>query len=373
MMKNGVKKMWLGLGILLVLLVVMRIMLPYFVLHIANRSLANMKGYYGHVKDIDIYLFRGAYTLDSIYLNKVGVENHRQTPFFSSQRVDLSIEWRAIFFGSLVGEIVFEKPVLLFTKDKVEPGGLRNDSSSFKKLLDDFMPLHLNKVSVNNGTLRFRDEGTKPIVDIEMMNAFVVAQNLHNSYDSTNTLPASIKATATVYDGTLRFDMRMNPLAEQATFDLNTTLMNTNLIKVNDFFQAYARVDVNKGSFDLYVEVAAKDGKFTGYAKPLIKDLDVLGKEDRDDTIFRKLWEASVGGAGQVFKNQSSDQVATKILFEGDIGKSNTNVWYAIVTVLRNAFIQALNPAIDNMINLSSVNDPSKKKKTLLQKAFGKN
>lgn len=359
-------------GGVVILLIVLRIALPFVVLHFANKSLANMKGYYGHIHDVDIHLYRGAYTLDSMYLHKLQPGALPPTPFFSAARIDLSIEWKAILFGSLVGEMVFENPVLLFTKDKVEPGALRSDSSSFKKLLDDFMPLQINRISVNNGTLRFRDEGTKPIVDIEMKQAFVVAQNLRNSYDSTNALPATIKATASVYEGKLQFNMRMNPLADHASFDLNTQLTDTNLVAVNDFFQAYARVDVNKGRFGLYVEVAAKEGKFTGYAKPLIKDLDVLGKEDRTDNLFRQIWEASVGGAGQILTNPAEDQVATKIFFSGDIGSSNANIWYAIVSVFRNAFVQALHLALDNEINLTSVNNPKSQKKTLLQKIFSK-
>lgn len=371
-MKKGTKKMAYVIGVLVLILIALRIALPFVVLHIANRSLANMKGYYGHINDVDIRLFRGAYTLDSIYLHKVQSGALPSTPFFSAQRIDLSIEWKALLLGSLVGEMVFETPDLLFTKDKVEPGALRNDSSSFKKLLDDFMPLRINRISINNGALRFRDEGTKPVVDIEMKNVFAVAQNLHNSYDSASALPATLTATATVYEGTLEFNMRMNPLAEHASFDLNTELTNTNLVAVNDFFQAYARVDVNKGRFGLYVEIAAKDGKYEGYAKPLVKDLDVLGKEDRSDNLFRQVWEASVGGVGQVLTNPSKDQVATKIFFSGDMGKSNTNIGYAIMSVLRNAFIQALHPAIDNEINLASVNSPRTQKKTLLQKIFNK-
>lgn len=78
-----------------------------------------------------------------------------------------------------------------------------------------------------------------------------------------------------------------------------------------------------------------------------------------------------VGSVGQVFKNQKEDQVATKISFEGNIENPNTSIWNTIVNILRNAFIRALQPAIDNQINLASVNEV-KEKKTFLQKVFGK-
>jgi hypothetical protein len=77
-----------------------------------------------------------------------------------------------------------------------------------------------------------------------------------------------------------------------------------------------------------------------------------------------------VGGITQVFENTSTDKIASKIHFEGDLKRQDTNVGYAIISILRNAFVQALQPAIDNEINIASVPDPDKK--NFLQKVFGK-
>ncbi|NOT76326.1 MAG: DUF748 domain-containing protein [Cyclobacteriaceae bacterium] len=358
--------------IILAVLLVIRLILPSVVLHYANKTLANMKGYYGHINDIDIWLIRGAYKIDSIYLNKLDSNTNKQTPFFASKSIDLSVEWKAIFHGSIVGELVFEEPTLRFTKDKVEPSNLKKDSTSFKDLLHGFMPLKVNRFEVNNGRIKYVDETSKPKVDIEMTNTYILAQNLRNSYDSTVLLPAKVRASADVYDGTLTFNLKLNPLADQPTFDVNAEVKNTNLVKLNEFFQAYAKVDVNKGTFGLYTEVAAKNGKFDGYVKPVIKDLDILGKEDRKDNIFQKMWEAIVGTVADVFTNQPKDQFATKIPFKGDVKDPDANIWYAILTVIRNAFIQALQPSIDNEINIASVDKPKEEKKTFLQKVFGK-
>lgn len=352
-------------------LIVVRLILPFVVLFFANQALANMKGYYGHINNVDLAIIRGAYRLDSMYMNKVDTVTLKQTPFFSSAHVEMSVEWKALLHGSLVGEVILESPELLFTKDKVEPDVLIRDSTYLKELFNKSMPLKINRFEVMDGTIRYRDESSKPIVDIEMNKAFIVAQNLHNGYDSTSQLPALIKGGASVYDGVLGFTLRLNPMANNPTFDINLNIQNTNLVKLNDFFQAYAKVDVNKGIFGLYTEAAAKDGKFIGYIKPLINDLDVLGKEDREDNLLRKMWEGMVGTAGQVLKNQEEDQVATKINFEGSIEDPDASLWDTIANVLRNAFVRALQPAIDNQINLTSVNEV-KEKKPFLQKVFGK-
>lgn len=359
--------------IIVAVLVVIRLVLPYVVLHYANKTLANMDGYYGHIEDIDLAIIRGAYKIDSIYLNKVDSITNKQTPFLSASLVDLSVEWEALFHGSIVGELVFEKPMVRFTKDKVEPKQVSKDTAQFDKLLDDFMPLQVNRVEVNGGNVQYIDETSKPKVDIHLTDLNVLALNLRNSYDSSALLPAKVTAFGKIYEGTLSVNMKLNPLAKSPTFDMNAEIKKTNLVLLNDFFQAYAKIDVNKGDFGMYTEAAAKNGRFKGYVKPLIKDLDVLGKEDRDDNVFRKIWEGLTGFAGEVFENQPKDQVATKIPFEGRLDNPETNIWTTVINVLENAFVQAIQPSIDNEINIATVDAAkSGEKKNFVEKVFGK-
>ncbi|MGG7665392.1 DUF748 domain-containing protein [Dyadobacter sp. BHUBP1] len=370
--KRRTTKILIGI---VIAIVIIRLILPYVVLHFANKSLANINGYYGHIDDIDLAIIRGAYRIDSIYINKMdgpGEDSVSQTPFFASKEIDLSIEWKALLKGSIVGEMVFQRPYLRFTKDKVEPKEVVKDSADFRKILDQFMPLNINRCELRGGAIQYKDFSSKPNVDIAMTNVNLLAQNLRNSYDSSAVLPATIHATADVYEGKLRFDARLNPLANAPTFDMSAELTHTNLVKLNDFFQAYAKVDVNDGRFGLYTEVAAKDEEFKGYVKPVIKNLDILGKEDRKDNLLRKLWEAVAGGAGKLFENKNKDQVATKIPFQGRLDDPKTNVWVAIVNILRNAFIHAIQPSIDNEISIASVKEDKKEKKTFFQKIFSK-
>lgn len=328
-----------------------------------------MNGYYGHIEDIDLALIRGAYKINNIYLNK---SDSITTPFFSVASIDLSIEWKALLHGSIVGELEFDSPKLIFTKDKVEPKDLRNDSTDFRALLDDFMPLEINRFEIKTGNVHYVDSTSAPKVDVELSNLYVLALNLKNSYDSTSLLPARVTASAELYEGLFDLSLKINPLADRPTFDMNVELKNTNLVLLNDFFQAYAKIDVNKGTFGLYSEVAAKNGRFSGYVKPLIKDLDVVGKEDRDDNFLRKLWENVVGTVAEVFENQRKDQFATKIPFEGDINKPEAEIISTVITVLQNAFIQALQPSIDHEIDIKSVDKKEKEKKGFFKRLFNK-
>src|ERR1700684_2747647 len=85
------------LGSLLVILIALRIALPYILLTLVNKQLTHIKGYYGHVEDIDVALIRGAYIIKSIKLDKTG--GKIPVPFFSADVADLAIEWNGIFHG----------------------------------------------------------------------------------------------------------------------------------------------------------------------------------------------------------------------------------------------------------------------------------
>jgi len=354
-----------------ILLITIRLILPYVVLHYANKTLANMKGYYGHIDDIDLSIYRGAYTINDIYLNKVDTLTKKQTDFFKAKNIDLSVEWGAIFHGNIVGELEFDSPVLIFTKDKVELSDVNKDTTDFRKLLKDLMPLKVNRFEVFDGDLHYVDNTSKPKVDVALKKTHILALNLSNVTDAKVALPSTVKAKASVYEGTLTFDMKLNALNKYPTFDLNAEIKNTNLVLLNDFLKAYGNFDVHRGNFGLYTEMAAKDGKFKGYVKPIIKDLKVVGPEDRHDKFFNKVWEQIIGAAGVILKNQKKDQVATKINIKGNFKDPQTNTLDAVWEVLRNAFIQALLPSIDNEISLKSVDSKKPEdKRNLFQRIF---
>jgi hypothetical protein len=365
------KKKYKILICIVALLIAIRLILPYIVLHYANKTLANMKGYFGHIDDIDLSLYRGAYIINDIYLNKTDSITKKQTDFFKAKKIDLSVEWGAIFHGSIVGKLKFDTPVLIFTKDKTDLSDIKKDTTNFRKLLKDFMPLKLNRFEVFDGVLHYADNTSKPKVDISLKQTHILALNLTNVTNNKIELPSMVTAQASVYEGTLNFSMKLNALATNATFVLNAEIRNTNLVLLNDFLKAYGNFDVNRGTFSLYTEMAAKDGKFVGYIKPIITNLKVLGPQDRKDSFFNKIWESIVGTAAFIFKNQKKDQLASKITIKGAFKNPKTNTIDAIWEVLRNAFIQALLPSIDNEININSVNKATPKdKRTLLQRVI---
>jgi predicted nucleic acid-binding Zn ribbon protein len=356
---------------IVILLVVFRLVLPYIVLHYVNDKLAHLEEYYGHVDDIDIALLRGAYVINDINLVKIEERESKSDsiPFFKSPEIDLSVEWRAIFKGRIVGEIAVDKPELNFVKGKHKNEDVKADTADFRSLIKDLMPLTVNRFEITNGKIRYIDKVSKPKVDIAMTDIMVIATNLSNVNDSTKLLPAQCDVSANVYEGKFTMKVSFDALQKQPTFDMNTNLTGVNLVLLNDFLKAYGNFDVKKGNFGMYAEFAAKEGGFGGYVKPILKDMDIVQWNKEEGDFKQILWETVIGSAAEVLQNQKEEQLATKVPIEGKFDNADVNLWRSISFVLKNAFVQALQPYVDNSININKMEEEGKK--TFLEKIFG--
>jgi uncharacterized protein YhdP len=360
------------LGSLVVLLIAVRIALPYILLRVVNKQLSEIKGYYGHVDDIDVALIRGAYTLKNTHLDKVG--GKIPVPFFSADIIDLSLEWSALFHGQIDGKIRTEHPVLNFVKGPTEETSQTGVDSSWTDVVSNLMPLKINRLEVNDGEIHYRDFHSNPKIDLSTKQVHILAENLSNAKHNKEVLPSTAEATAKVYGGEARLHMKLNVLSKIPVFEVKAELLSLDITNLNNFLQAYGNFDVKQGNISIYMEAATKDDVIKGYVKPLIKDLKVVNwKEDKDKPL-KIAWEAVIGSVAWVFKNHGKDQLATKVEFEGNLKSPNINILEIIGQVLHNAFIQALYPSLENSISLNSVkaDDKDKKSKGFFGKLFGK-
>jgi hypothetical protein len=104
----------------------------------------------------------------------------------------------------------------------------------------------------------------------------------------------------------------------------------------------------------MYSELAAADGKFTGYVKPLFKDMRILDLKKDAKNPLKLLWEAVVEGVSQLFTNHSTGELGTKIPLSGTFENRNVDILATIGGILKNAFIKALLPGIEGMVNLKT-------------------
>jgi hypothetical protein len=346
--------------ILVILLVIVRLIMPTIILNKINDKLHHSKNSDGQVEDIDLALIRGAYKIKGIRMvRKDSITGTLDSiPMFECPLVDLSVQWGAIFHGKIVGEVVVEKPELNIVKGRVNKEKAKQDTSNFRDAFKKLMPLTLNRIEINDATIRYFDPYSKPVVDMKISNLQLRAENISNVNDSNKVLPSHLQMSAMAYDGTIKMNVKFSTLEQKPTFDLTSTIEKVNLVKLNAFFKAYGNFELSQGTFGLYTEMAAKEGLFKGYVKPVIDSIKVKKGEG---TALDKLWEAVVSGATNLLKNGNTEKVATKLPIEGRFENPRSDLWTAVAYVLRNAFVAALRPSIDNEINIENVKQPVEK------------
>src|SRR4051794_198585 len=95
-----------------IVLLAIRLALPFAIKRYVNQKLNEIPDYRGHVDDIDLSLWRGAYTMHDVFLAKMS--GKVPVPLFTAPTVDLSMQWRELFHGAIVGEIVMDRPEVNF-------------------------------------------------------------------------------------------------------------------------------------------------------------------------------------------------------------------------------------------------------------------
>jgi hypothetical protein len=344
------KRLWIGLVVFALLLVGARLALPGFVRDYVNKKLDEHPEYDGKVGDVDIHILRGAYSIHGVKIVKTAT-NAPPEPFFEAKLVDFSVEWRELLTKSLVGEVWVENASLNFVKSKDKEQSQTTVDASWLGIVKDLFPFRINRFEIADSSITFQDIHAKPKVDLQITNLFAVATNLTNARDLVEKLPGSIRARGkTIGGGSIALNMRLNPLEADPAFDLNLSLTNVDLTALNPMLEAYGKVDVKRGTFEVFSEIYAEDGKFEGYVKPFFRDLDVFEFKTDNENPLKMAWQAIVAGAMKLFKNHDKDQVATKIPIRGEIGAAKAEIWTTVANVLKNAFVQAFSPTIDKEI-----------------------
>jgi hypothetical protein len=339
---------------LVALLVVARLIMPYAVQRYVNHKLQQLPGYGGSVGEVDIHLWRGAYSIHDVDIMKK--TNNVPFPFVSARRVDFSMDWEELWHRALVGEVLLEDTQLNFVKGERKDEDQTHIDKSWVTVVQDLFPFKINHFEIRNGLVRYADLAAQPPVDISVTNLHAVCRNLTNARNVTNELPTPFKVTGrTIGGGELRVQGAANPFTESPRFDVDVSLENVDLVALNDFLRAYAKVDMKRGRLNFYTEMAAADGRFKGYVKPLLEDLDIVDLTDDAKHPVKLFWESLVAGVLKLFKNQPQDRFAAKIPIEGSIENPQAGIVGTIASVLQNAFIRALSPRVDQSIDVESV------------------
>lgn len=348
---------YLGGGIIILLiigLIAARLYLPVWLTDYVNKTLNTIPGYRGGVESIHVQLIRGAYTINGLSLKKLdaGVP----VPFVAIETADLSLQWGALFKGRIVSDVHLYGPTLNFAKGKSggeQTGRETNWNDPIKKL----MPIDINVVEIQRGTVTYKDFSSSPPVDISISNLSGTLNELRNTNDANVALPSSMNFTGdSIGNGKLAVKGKLNVLTPEVDMDLDGRLEHAELKAFNSFSNAYGGIDFKAGSMDIYTEMVIKSGQIDGYVKPIVQNLSV-DKIPEETNPFQVAWATVASFLLEVFSNQSNDQFATRVPLSGSLDKVETEFWPTLGGIFRNAFIEAFRKGTDGDIRYNGKSD----------------
>ncbi|MCS3470078.1 hypothetical protein M2401_003828 [Pseudomonas sp. JUb42] len=331
---------------LAVLLTLLNIALPFLVRDYLNDKLRDMDSYSGHVEDVDIALWRGAYAIKGLKVTKV--DGKVPIPLLDVPHIDIAVSWHSLWYDhAVVATAGFLQPTLNFVDGGVNKQASQTGAgTNWRAQLEKLLPITLNEVRVEDGKITFNNFNSKPPVKLEASKIDASFYNLTNVQNPEGKRDARFEGKAVLFgqaplDATAAFD----PLSNFENFEFRLRVTNIELKRINDFASAYGKFDFNAGHGDVVIEAQASKGKLNGYIKPLLRDVDVLNwqqdVENKDKSLLRSVWEALVGGTETVLKNQRKNQFATRVELSGDVHRLDISPLQAFWEILRNGFIQA--------------------------------
>ena len=316
---------------------------PGLVMRAINKAINQSKDFSGRLAELKFSLLKSQISINGFDLDVV--ENGEKLNFLSVDKAIIQFNIQELLKGKIIVKISVTGLTLTFIRDKTRIHERGQLPMAF--------PLILASLTVADINLRYIDQSLNPSVKLDCDNIDLSAFNLTTT-PTSQILPSKIEVHGNIYGGQMNAMVKLNLAEVMPAFDLNLELKDIAMPRLNSFFSAYGKFKVESGLLSFYTEAAAKGGRFKGYVKPIITNLEI--KNDENHTgVLNSLWQQFLTAVSDIFKNNKEDQLATKLPIEGTFSKPDINVWYAIAEFLKNAFVAALKPSIDNEINIDSV------------------
>ncbi len=221
------------------------------------------------------------------------------------------------------------------------------------------LKVKVDRFEARNSQLGFVNRAAKPSYRVFFTDVAIDIENFSNHLkDGVARGQAKAKFMG---NGPTQIDFAFRPETKGPDFNISLRTENTDMRTMNDLFRAYGNFDVAAGVFSLYSEIMVRQGKIEGYVKPLFRDVNVYDqRQDREKSVFRKLYEGLVGGIAGLLQNRPREEVATQTSISGDIESPQTSTWETVLRLVQNAFFKAILPGFDREVSQSNATQKRK-------------
>lgn len=215
--------------------------------------------------------------------------------------------------------------------------------------------VRVDQLDVKRSLIAYVDQTMSPGYRLFFADTNITVRNVSSQASKE---PANVKVTGRFMGtGPTLITSDFMPVNKTPEFNISIQIEPTQLPPMNDLFRSYGNFDISSGQFSFYSELHAHNGQLNGYIKPLFSDMKVYDKQqDQNKSTLHNIYERAVGEAAKLLANRR-DEVASKASVSGRIDNPNVKTWQVVFNLLRNAFISAITPGLEDA---RQANQPSK-------------
>ncbi len=346
------KKWWI-LFITIALFLLIRVSLPHAILYYANNTLKDIPHYSGKIKDIDLHLLAGKYSLQNIEL--VWLKGKDWVQIVNIPSIEIKTVWSKLFQGKLVAYVNVNKPELTIYNRMLKPTRQKAKGKPLTEVFNELSPAKIELLTIKDAKIRFRNYFTTPNYVLYADSIYVTLSNLTNMQKLSDPNYAQMDMKAKVLgSGDANLHLLFNPIQTPPNFFIAFKITGLDVNSLDTFSKAYGGFDFEKGTMDLFTEITQKNKKIDGYVKPIFKNIEVFSWQkdvkEKKKSALKAFWEGIVGATSEVFENQQHNQLATKIPISGTVEDPNIDIYASVVNVLRGAFVKAFVPTFEGTV-----------------------
>ncbi|HVX94799.1 MAG TPA: DUF748 domain-containing protein [Polyangia bacterium] len=211
-------------------------------------------------------------------------------------------------------------------------------SAELRKLF----PVDIDRVSVRNGELDYVDVSQPGRPELWIHDIELALENLTTRPSLSGGLPVLLTARATVQrSGTLLLFVTADPWGKGVNAAGRASLRGLRAAELYGFLRVAAGLEAPQGTIDVFVEFQIRQNQIIGGIKPLLRNIEVR-------PVGTSLWDRLKATLVDIGMDVVSDRVPGRdavagiVPIQGSLNDTQAELWPAVVSVLRNAFVQGI-------------------------------
>lgn len=346
------------LGVVVALWLILRFGLSPVVKWQANKKLAALDDYVGHVDGATLQPWRASVGFTGLTLVQRG--SKAAVPLVAIKSIEAHYSWKALFHGGFVGDVVLNQPVIHYVKPpKGKPTAgpqpkPKTAAKAAKKGVEKAQAQttdYINKLEIYDGRLELEDDEVRPGYTMSIHDLRATAYNLGSKPGLKKQETSATLAGVPLEHGRIFLGIKADALAPKPTFEYQLSISSMSVPDLNPWLRKTLGIRAKAGVLNFYSEAKSKEGQAVGYVEPLLVGLD-LGTPKRE-SIGAKIESEAEKAVAKVLRNPLKNQIGTRVSFSGNINNPKVKIWQGVLDLMSNAFVKALSPGLRGVVDLN--------------------